>query len=196
MAELEIAGPADHAGVKICRMACIEKSIPHMHRELKGQRALRSDSPFGILPVLRHGKVKLFGVRGITSYIDANFKGRNLLPSHPIRAAEVEQWTAAILQMLDGLLDHRSAAEAASADLTRQRLDIINDRIGPTPWLVGRAFTLADLTLMPAIGNLCLHSGHDDVLRRYPAIALWFAKHATRRSWQAVAGTCSGPADA
>ena len=57
---------------------------------------------------------------------------------------------------------------------------------GAAGWLVGRGFTLADMTLMPAINNLSRHLGHDQLLRQFPAIGLWFAKHSQRRSWQAV----------
>lgn len=187
MARLEIIGPPDHVGVMICRMACLEKGIPHLHKPMAANsRALTRENPLAALPALRHGKVSLFGVRGITSYVDARFKGRNLVPADPIRAAEVEQWTAAILHRLEGLFDHQTCAGSALNGDTHKCLNAIDGSIGSKFWLVGRGFTLADMALMPAIGNLCKINGHQQVLAQYPAIGLWFDKHAKRRSWLAV----------
>lgn len=197
MARLEIIGPADHHGVMVCRMACIEKGVPHLHRQVPaGSRRMSRENPLSAIPSLRHGKVRLFGVRAITSYVDSRFKGRNLVPADAIRAAEVEQWTAAILQGLNGLLEGTTAAQAARQPDSTACLAAINDCIGSKFWLVGRGFTLADMVLMPAVANLCQHMGSEEVLRQYPAIGLWYAKHAERRSWQNVNGHDGGAADA
>lgn len=197
MAQLEIIGPADHAGVMICRMACIEKGIPHRHRAIAASsRRLSRENPLAAVPALRHGKVRLFGIRAITSYVDSRFKGRNLLPADPIRAAEVEQWTAAILHHLDGLMNGAACASMVDNPGIAKCLGAINTSIGNKVWLVGRGFTLADMVLMPAANNLCSTAGHDQVLKQFPAIGLWFAKHAERRSWQAVKPGADGAAHA
>lgn len=186
MAELEIIGPAHHPGVKVCRMACFEKGTLHVHSTPR--RADRADrhNPLAQFPLMRHGKVKLFGVRAITSYIDSRFNGRDLMPGNPIRAAEVEQWTSAILTELDDLSSPDTAAEACKNRETANRLAALNETIGHRMWLVGRGFTLADMVLMPAVANLCTHLGRDVVLQRYPSIGVWFAKHTARRSWKAL----------
>lgn len=197
MAQLEIIGPADDAGVMICRMACIEKGVPHRHSAMAAtSRRLSRENPLAAVPALRHGKVRLFGVRGITSYVDSRFKGRNLLPADPIRAAEVEQWTAAILHRLQGLMDGTTCPAAIGNPDISNCLGAINSCIGNRAWLVGRGFTLADMALMPAASNLCSHAGHDQVLKQFPAIGLWFSKHAERRSWQAVKPGADGAANA
>jgi len=171
----------------ICRMACVEKGVPHLHNEVTfSSRKLARENPLAAAPSMRHGKVRLFGVRGITSYIDSRFKGRNLVPADPIRAAEVEQWTAAILHRLHGLADHATCQQFAQDASTAKCLGALNDTIGSKFWLVGRGFTLADIALMPAIGNLNRLMGQDQLLHRFPALGLWFAKHNGRRSWQAV----------
>lgn len=191
MAELEIIGPAENSGVRICRMACFEKGTLHLHRLPKRNRRADRDNPLSDYPQMRHGKVKLFGVRGIISYIDSRFNGRDLIPSHEIRAAEVEQWTAAILSCLSRLSNTATAAEASNDKTIAACLATINDEIGHRMWLVGRGFTLADMVLMPAISNLCEHIGRDGLLQRYPSIGIWFAKHEERRSWKALnAQTC------
>ena len=187
MAQLEIIGPAADAGVMICRMACIEKGVPHLHNEVHANsRKLARENPLAAAPSLRHGKVRLFGVRGITSYVDGRVMGRNLLPSDPIRAAEVEQWTATILHRLDRLTDSTAGSPAIADAQVSKCLSAINDCIGSKFWLVGRGFTLADMVLMPPIANLREQLGHDQLLRQFPAIGLWFAKHSERRSWQVV----------
>ena len=197
MAQLEIIGPADDAGVMICRMACIEKGVPHRHSAIAAtSRRLSRENPLAAVPALRHGKVRLFGVRAITSYIDSRFKGRNLLPADPIRAAEVEQWTAAILHRLDGLMNGSACPAMIDNPDIAKCLGAINSSIGSKVWLVGRGFTLADMALMPAASNLCSTAGHDQVLKQFPAIGLWFSKHAERRSWQAVKPGADGAANA
>ena len=33
-------------------------------------------------------------------------------------------------------------------------------------WLVGRGFTLADMWLLPAVHNFCMHTGHTQLLHQ------------------------------
>ena len=192
MAELEIAGPADHAGVVICRMACLEKGVPHVYREAS---SADWDHAAGGPPWLRHGKVRLFGVRGITTYIDRRFNGRELMPKDPIRAAEVEQWTWAILQRLDHLLSDSAVGTAQKKSIAHQCLAALNDAIGSGYWVVGRGFTLADMTLLPAIDKLCSSISHDEVRLRYPAISCWYSKHTSRKSWKSLSSKANGTID-
>jgi glutathione S-transferase len=195
MAELEIIGPAHHPGVKVCRMACFEKGTLHVHCAPRHTDRADRHNPLAQFPLLRHGKVQLFGVRAICSYIDGRFNGRDLMPGNPIRAAEVEQWTSAILTGLQELSSPETAAEACKSKETASRLAALNETIGHRMWLVGRGFTLADMVLMPAIANLCDHLGQNAVLQRYPSIGVWFAKHTARRSWKALTAQDTTPAD-
>jgi glutathione S-transferase len=186
MAELEIIGPARHPGVIVCRMACFEKGTLHLHCVPRQSQRADRIIPLAGYPLMRHGKVKLFGVRAIISYIDSRFNGRDLMPANDIRAAEVEQWTTAILTGLNALASPDTAAEACKSKETANRLAGLNDVIGHRMWLVGRGFTLADMVLMPAVSNLCEQIGHETVLQRYPSIGIWFEKHTARRSWKSL----------
>ena len=192
MAKLEIAGPANHAGVVICRMACLEKGVPHVYREAS---SADWDHAAGGPPWLRHGKVRLFGVRGITTYIDRRFNGRELMPKDPIRAAEVEQWIWTILQRLDHLLSGTTACGPQTKSRAHECLVALNDTIGSGYWVVGRGFTLADMTLLPAVDRLCNNISHNEVRQRYPAISCWYSKHSTRKSWKSLNLQANGSLD-
>lgn len=187
MAELEIIGPADDAGVRICRMACIEKGILYRFRavDCDSTQALK-ENYFGSLPALRHGKVRLFDVRSITYYIDRRFNGRSLVPANPIRSAEVEQWIGVIQSRLGKLMANRSVAAASQCTDTQSCLQVLNESIGSRTWLVGRGFTLADMWLLPAVHNFCIHTGHTHLLHTLPAIGTWYDKHKSRKSWSSV----------
>ena len=188
MAELEIIGPEDHAGVQICRMLCIEKGIPYKYREVAfGSRAAQRENGYGYLPALRHGKIRLFTVRGITSYIDKRFGGRSLIPSDVIRAAEVAQWIAFCETRLSHLLKGKNREAWKTCVETNTCLDYLAESMGSRQWLVGRGFTLADLWLMPAIHAFVSEVGEQELLRQQPAIGLWYDKHTTRKSWMALA---------
>lgn len=187
MAELEIIGPGDHTGVQICRMACIEKGIPYKFREVaKGSSAALRENAQGSLPALRHGKVRLFTVRGITSYIDTRFGGRSLVPADAIRAAEVEQWIAFVESRLRHLMKGKDRETWKDCAQTNACIAYLGECMGNRHWLVGRGFTLADLWLMPAVHAFALEIGQQELLRKQPAIGLWYGKHVMRKSWQTI----------
>ncbi len=184
MAELEIIGPAANAGVRICRMACIEKGVLYRFRAVEcGSTQALKENHFGSLPALRHGKVRLFDTRSITHYINTRFNGRSLVPADPIRSAEVEQWIGVIQSRLGKLMSIGSAAAALGCKDTQTCLKILNESIGSRTWLVGRGFTLADMWLLPAVHNFCVHTGHTQMLHTLPAIGIWYDKHKSRKSW-------------
>ncbi len=187
MAELEIIGPAHDAGVRICRMACMEKGILYRFREIECDSIqAQRENMFGSLPALRHGKIRLFDVRGITHYIDHRFNGRALVPADPIRSAEVEQWIGVIQSRLGKLMCARAAAAAEQCSDTQSCLKVLNECIGSRNWLVGRGFTLADIWLLPAVHNFCMHTGHTKLLRNLPAVGVWYDKHRFRKSWKSL----------
>ena len=189
MAELEIIGPASDAGVRICRMACMEKGILYRFRAIDyDSRQAQKENYFGSLPALRHGKIRLFEIRSITHYIDHRFAGRSLVPANPIRSAEVEQWISVIQSRLGRLMNIRTAAAAVQCTDTQSCLGILNECIGSRNWLVGRGFTLADMWLLPAVHNFCTHTGHTHLLHTLPAIGIWYDKHKSRKSWSSLCG--------
>lgn len=189
MAELEIIGPAHDAGVRICRMACMEKGILHRFRAIEyGSTKAGKENCFGSLPALRHGKVRLFEIRSITHYIDHRFNGRSLVPVNPIRSAEVEQWIGVIQTRLGKLMDDQSSASAVQCSDTLSCLNVLNECIGSRNWLVGRGFTLADMWLLPAVHNFCIHTSNTHLLHCLPAIGIWYEKHTSRKSWNSLCG--------
>lgn len=188
MAELEIVGPRDDVGVRLCRLACLEKNLPYRYRELSGNSAsAKRENLLGILPALRHGKVRLFGARSITHYIDGRFtNSRSLVPADIIRASEVEQWIA----LIDGKLNHLTQPASEAGRISPQEvpacLHAINEGIGNRMFLVGRGFTLADLWLLPVADAIQHRAGSEKLLKAYPALGLWIQKHSGRKSWKSL----------
>jgi glutathione S-transferase len=184
MAELEIIGPQDDPGVRICRMSCLEKNLPYRHREVARHSALaKRENQLGMLPALRHGKVRLFGARSITHYIDCHFNRRSLIPANIIRAAEVEQWIALVECSLNNRPHSQLCGDSEVHDDIHPCLHAVSDGIGTRMFLVGRGFTLADIWLMPTADALQRQIGSEKLLKDYPALGLWFQKHSSRKSW-------------
>ena len=200
MAEIEIIGSPDSTYVRVCRMTCEEKGVPYRLTACAPHTgdALRIH-PCGRIPVLRHGKVRLFESRAIAGYIDTMFHGRKLIPAHPIRAAEVEQWISFITTTVDRTMIrsyvvpiHDAADDGtAFAGDRRERvlghmgrqMAALDDAIGPRGCLVGRSLTLADLFLLPILDYVRREAEGRDLLARFPALTIWFDTHTRRRSW-------------
>jgi glutathione S-transferase len=64
-------------------MACFEKGTLHLHCVPRPSQRADRIIPLAGYPLMRHGKVQLFGVRAIISYIDSRFNGRDLMPGNP-----------------------------------------------------------------------------------------------------------------
>jgi len=187
MAVLEIIGPRHDPGVCICRMTCLEKSIPHRFREVAwGSKSASRENQMGILPALRHGKVRLFTPRGITSYLENRFNRKPLVPKDPIRACEVEQWISFVEGRLQVLMNSGSCPGHETWQQTHTCLTALSDLISNRMCLVGRGFSLADIWLMPAADSILQQIGQAQMLHDYPALALWFQKHSERKSWIAL----------
>ncbi len=83
--------------VRSARMAFIEKGISY---KLDPQ-APRSDPvnaihPYGKIPVLQCGEVKLFETSAIIRYVDEAFAGPRLMPEAPADRARAEQWVSSM----------------------------------------------------------------------------------------------------
>ncbi len=122
--------------------------------------------PFGKVPALVHGDVKLYESLAICIYLDAAFGGRPLRPTDPARLAQMHQWISAINAYLyrpavveylfgyifpgteDGAPD-RVQIERAMPSL-RNFVKVLDENLDGTH-LMGHALTIADLFLAPLI---------------------------------------------
>lgn len=123
--------------------------------------------PWGKVPALEHGEVRLWESEAICQYIDEAFGGRQLMPTDPYQRALVTQWVSsvndylykpAVLQYIfayifpgteDGSPD-AARIEAAQPAL-KHWMGILDENLVDGNFLVGGQLTVADLFLAPLI---------------------------------------------
>lgn len=198
MAELQIIGTPHSNFTWTTRIVCAEKGVPYAHVQLRPHTPeVDSISPFGFIPVMRHGEVRLFESRAICTYIDRAFDGPSLVPADPVNAALTEQWIAAVSTSVDRLLmrqyvlkhatpgtpdgkPDRAAIDAALSDMPRQFGML--DRAVETGYLVGHAFTLADAYLVPILFFMTKLKESAEMLAKVKNLRSYLADHFDRPS--------------
>ena len=167
MADLEIIGLAESNFVWATRIAAGEKGVPHVNRpEPPHGETVSAIHPFGKVPVMRHGTVRLCESRAIVAYVDRAFDGPPIVPPDPAAAGLAEQWASLIVTTIEPVLVRRylfaylspgtpdgspnlEAVAATLPDLARH-LDAI-DRGVAAGAIGGEAFALADAWLYPIL---------------------------------------------
>jgi glutathione S-transferase len=126
--------------------------------------------PWGKVPVLEHGDVRLYETTAICSYVDTAFDGPALQPNDPVELARMHGFvsiTNSYLQpaavpryMLQYIFPsgpdkspNREVIDAAIPDI-RKTLEVLDKEMGESKWLVGDQLTLADLFLGPLVLGL------------------------------------------
>jgi glutathione S-transferase len=202
MAELEIVGFAQSMFVRTVRMALEEKGIAYRHVPVMPQTdEVLALNPFGRVPAMRHGSVRLFESRAIVGYADRVFEGPRLFPDDADEAAVIEQWIAAIngnvMQPLfpymqahafpkgpNGTPD-RAVVDAAWPS-AKPMLAVLDDAVAGGA-LAGPRFTVADAFLMPALAYLPHFAESRTFLDESRHLKRYFERHATRPSFVTTA---------
>jgi glutathione S-transferase len=168
MPELHIIGTPHSNFTWTTRIVCIEKGVPCIFDARRPHTPeVKSISPFGLIPVLRHGDVQLFESRAICTYIDRAFQGPSLVPSDPVQAAFTEQWVSTTTTSIDSLLMRRYVLKHATPGTPDDKPDqatinialsampahfsMLDRAVSSTGYLVGDTFTLADAYLVPIL---------------------------------------------
>jgi glutathione S-transferase len=204
MPELHIIGTPHSNFTWTTRIVCVEKGRQYSFDQRRPHTPeVVSISPFGLIPVMRHGEIELFESRAICAYIDAAFPGPSLLPSDPLQAARVEQWISAVTTSLDPLLMRRYLTKHATpgtpdgkpdwttinaALLTMPSQFAMLDRaVSATGYLVGTAFTLADAYLVPILFFMTKLPESAAMLARSNNLHTYFNRHLERESIRVTA---------
>ncbi|XP_065861307.1 glutathione S-transferase-like [Euphorbia lathyris] len=158
-------------------------------------------NPFGQVPALEHGDLKLFESRAITQYITHENldKGTNLLCTGKQMAIlgvwlEVEaQHFEPIASKLNfeiifkpmfGMQTDPAAVEDNQAKLAKV-LDVYESRLAESKYLACDCFTLADLHHLPNL-QLLLTSQCKKLFDSRPHVAAWAADITARPTWAKV----------
>ncbi len=168
MSTVTIHGPVQSTYVRTARMVCEEKGVPYELAPLAlGSAEHLALHPFGRVPVLTHGDVKIYETSAIARYVDEVFPGPSLIPGSPVERARMETWISQINSYMyddiirnyvfvyffpktaDGKPD-RAKVEAALPNLKRD-FGLVDKAVGESEWLAGGTLSLADLFLCPIL---------------------------------------------
>lgn len=191
--------------VRAVRAALNEKGVPHVHRDMTpadlADPDFRAISPFGKVPVLRHGDLALSETVAILHYVDETFPGPSLVPRDAAARARMRALLLGVSSYLyptavmgvffqdayvraNGGTPNEEAVRAAALR-TAPVLDALEARWAH-PWASGEDLSLADLLALPMIQNLSLTAPGEELIAARPLLSAWFARAAARPSLRAT----------
>ncbi len=148
-------------------------------------------NPFGHIPVLVDGDVRVIESLAILDYLEAQYPDVSLLPTDAVDLARVRMvQLVALNELLPAvvkLLIHDKPAREPSPDLEYAQLRAINtlsfleDLLGDRLYFAGEQLTLAEIvagTLVDKMPNLGV------ALTNYPRLDAWSERLVSRPTWQ------------
>ena len=159
--------------------------------------------PFGQIPVLDDGDFILYESRAIIRYLDQVLPGAPLTPSDAKGRALMEQWISietsnftphamAILYQLYFGPMRGNQPDPAKVDEGRTKLakavEVLDRHLARGPYVLGEAFSLADICFMPYVEYLTQTAAKDAVLD-HANVAAWWKRASARASWEKVKST-------
>ena len=187
MTDLTLYGFAPSTYTRTARMVCAESGAAHMLEPLEFKEASHlALHPFGKMPAMRHGDLRLFETLAIAVYIDTAFGG-SCQPGTPLERARMLQWISAAM---DNVYPIAVAALAEAQQGDREVLSAARAALAPfeqalsgTPYVDSAALTLADLFLFPMVDFAIAVAG-TDLLAGYAHLPRWHDRIGQRRSSQ------------
>lgn len=135
-------------------------------------------NPLGQVPVLVDDSIAIRDSQAILVYLALKKPHSGFYPSDPVLQAKIQSWLSvasneitrgpAMLRMhhkFGKTIDIEAAHQVSS-----QILQFLEQQLAKTPWLVGTAMTIADISIYPYVA--LAHEGFID-LKLYPAIQRW-----------------------
>jgi glutathione S-transferase len=208
MTEPILFGAAYSVYVRIARLALEEKRIPYRLVEIDifAEGGPPPDylrrHPFARIPAFDHDGFQLYEAGAISRYVDEVFAGPPLQPSDPKARARMNQ----IIGILDSYAyrtlvwdifvervrapaNNRASDEAKiAAALPKARicLKVLEDLMGPHPWLTGPTLTLADLHAAPMFAYFRLADEGAKLMADHASLQRWWQAIAARPSMTAT----------
>jgi glutathione S-transferase len=159
--------------------------------------------PFGVVPALDDDGFMLYESRAIIRYLDSRLEGPPLQPEAELDRARMDQWLSVdqsyiaphtrtlalerIVKKHDGLPEDRAATEMAETGLARS-FAVIDRALEGKDYLVGKAFSLADISLMPYVASLGM-IGAEHLLEDRAHLTAWWERMRERASWKRATAT-------
>ncbi len=185
---LTLYGPARSRASRALWMLA-ECGVPFHHEDLTGHAtmdekaaAVRAVYPLGKVPFLVDGELGLAESMAINLYLARKY-GQALWPAGEADQARVLQWSFFAVAEIDPPMvqlliersfrkapDRNAELEKKSAEQIKRPLTYLNEYLGTREYLVGDAFTVADLNVA-CIFSMAAGAKLD--LADYPAIKAW-----------------------
>ena len=198
MATLVIHGTPLSTYVRTCRMACLEKGVPYELDPLAPQSPeQKAMQPWGSVPAMTHGDVRMYESLAICNYIDHAFDGPPLQPADPLANARCWQWTSVFIQYLyrpaiDIVLQRLvvpaqggepdEALVASSVPKSDTALDALDGALDGEAHFAGDEASLADYMVLPVLHYLKMTPEGESLLAPRANIARWQAAIDQRES--------------
>ncbi|MCA9691506.1 MAG: glutathione S-transferase family protein [Nannocystaceae bacterium] len=159
----------------------------------------RAVHPFGKVPALAHGDVKLFESQAILRYVDEAFDGPPLQPDDPAGRALMSQWlsvfsaytypTLVLGIILPRLNPHfqgpvDEVAIAGAVKQGRVQLELFDKALAKDGWFSGGRISLADITLTPILFYVSHTPEGGALLDGFGNVAAWRERMGSRASVQ------------
>ncbi|GAQ83511.1 Glutathione S-transferase [Klebsormidium nitens] len=168
------------------------------------QPAHLARQPFGQVPALEDGDVKMFETRAIVRYIANKWasQGTDLLGKTAAEKALTDTWTEVesqnydppisviVAQRVFRAMHGKQADEAIVAQETTKLekvLAVYDAHLADKEYLNGSSFSAADLSHLPNTDYYVNKGGGEVVLKKYPNVWAWWQRISSRPSWQKVA---------
>ncbi len=196
---LKIYGPARSRSSRALWMA-EECGVPYEHEDLTRfatmdakSAAVREVNPIGKIPVLTDGEFTLSESMAINLYLAKKY-GRHLRPKGEHEQAKVLQWSFFAISEVDPPLiqlmiertfrkegERNAENEKKNAELIKRSLVALDGQLATQSWLVGSAFTVADLNVASV---LTMATGAKEELTEYPHVQAWLKRCQDRPAYR------------
>ncbi|KAE8021903.1 hypothetical protein FH972_007752 [Carpinus fangiana] len=186
-------------------LACLlEKGVDFdvVHVDLEAGEQKRPEFlPFGQVPAIEDGHLKLYESRAIIKYYAAKYAdhGPNLLGSSLEERALVDQWLEVeahnfnelvytlVLQLviLPRMGEPGDLALAHSCEQKLEKvLDVYEQRLSKSSYLAGETFSLADLSHLPGIRYLMNEAKMGHLVTQRKNVNAWWEDISNRPAWK------------
>lgn len=190
--------------VRKVRVVLAEKNVAHDHDPVvpfNVSDEYKRISPLGKIPAYRDGDLALADSSAICAYLEKVHAKPALYPSDPAdfgRALWFEEWADTALAQVVGAkiffprvvaprffnqpADETAIAQAIATDVP-PLFDYLEGQLGDREWLVGNAFSIADVAVGSLLANFRL-AGESIDATRWPKLARYVARVHERPSFR------------
>lgn len=174
---------------RTCCIALAEKGVPYTLDPVMPQTPEQIErQPWGSVPAMSHGDVRMYETLAICNYIDTAFDGPPLQPTDPLARARMYQWISVFIHYvyrpaIDVVLQRMfvpaqggtpdEALIIASIPKAEKALGALEGALSGQKYFAGDAPSLADFFVLPLTHYLTLVPEGATMLEATPNLVRW-----------------------